>query len=89
MYFIVPDTRHKYAAVLPDGRKIYFGDRRYQQYRDTVPVELGGGQWSHLDHNDLKRRDSYRKRAGGQKCGGVPCVSIPLTPAWFSYNYLW
>lgn len=91
--FIVPlSGKHKYVALIPtaDGtRKVPFGDRRYEHYRDSVPVDRGGSQWAHLDHGDPVRRHNYRTRARGQKCDGIPCVSIPLTPAWFSYNYLW
>lgn len=92
--FIVPRLgAHKYMAVIPTGHgtteKVRFGDPRYQQYKDSVPKKLGGGKWSHLDHLDKKRRESYLARASGQMCGTKRCVDIPYTPAWFSYHYLW
>ena len=37
---------------------IHFGDSRYQQYRDKLK------HYSHLDHNDLKKRKSYFARHG-------------------------
>lgn len=80
----------KYMAILPDGKRVHFGDVRYQQYKDSVPKNLGGGLYSDLDHYDLKRRDNYRKRHGGKICkNGQRCIDNLYTPAWFSYYYLW
>jgi len=69
---------------------VTFGDRRYQHYRDQVPRSLGGGRWSHLDHNDPARRANYRRRhAGIRTKNGRKAISVPNSPAWFSYHYLW
>ncbi len=88
--FIEGNGKYKYTAVLTDGKKVSFGHRDYQQYKDSVPVSLGGGLWSHLDHGDPVRRDSYRKRHSALVCkNGEQCISIKYTPAWFSYYYLW
>jgi len=93
--FVVPTTgTKKYTAVipLPDGkrRRVGFGHRDYQQYRDAVPRALGGGQWSLADHLDSFRRADYRRRHGAQKCeDGTPCVERLYSPAWFSYHFLW
>jgi hypothetical protein len=58
--------------------KIPFGDRRYQQFRDQTPLKL----YSHLDHNDLRRRHNYLARHS--KTSGNKYSS-----SWFSKNYLW
>ena len=93
--FSVPNTgSKKYTAVipLPDGksRRVSFGHRDYQQYRDRVPQALGGGRWSQNDHGDSRRRADYRRRHGAQRCeDGTPCVERLYSPAWFSYNFLW
>lgn len=84
----------KYVARIPDAQtgrvvRVGFGDRRYEHYKDAVPVSLGGGRWAHRDHLDLHRRKLYRGRAAGQRCGPRRCVDIPYSPAWFSYHYLW
>ena len=42
---------------------IHFGDKRHEHYRDSTPIKL----YSYLDHNDPKRRESYRKRSRGIK----------------------
>lgn len=68
----------KYQAILPDGRKVQFGDVNYQQYEDKI------GLWSHLDHGDLKRRQSYRARHGAQGH-----FKKRYSPAWFSWHLLW
>ncbi len=91
--FIVPTTTHKdkkYIAILKDGQKVAFGNRNYQHFKDSVPVNLGGGKWSKLNHNDLKRRKSYRLRhAGVLTVDGKRAIDIKYSPAWFSYYYLW
>lgn len=80
----------KYTAVLPDGKKVHFGDNRYQQFKDSVPPRLGGGLWSKKDHADKKRRANYRKRHAGMFCkDGVRCIDKKYSPAWFSYYFLW
>jgi hypothetical protein len=48
----------KYVALLPDGRKVHFGDKRYQQFKDST----GLGLYSHLDHGNKKRRENYFSR---------------------------
>jgi len=80
----------KYTAILPNGKKIHFGDRRYEHYKDSVPKNLGGKIWSHKDHLDPIRRKNYRTRHGSLKCkNGKKCISIKYSPAWFSYYFLW
>ena len=76
----------KYAAKSPSGRWIHFGDTRYSQYRDVT----GLGLYSHLDHNDPKRRVAYRKRHGAIKLkSGKLAVLDPETSAFYSYRFLW
>lgn len=91
--FIVPTDSYKdkkYVAIMVDGRRIAFGNRHYQHFKDSVPKELGGGKWSKLDHGDLKRRKAYRLRhAGVLTTNGKRAIDIKYSPAWFSYYYLW
>jgi hypothetical protein len=70
-----PRKHKKLVATLPDGRKVHFGDTRYQHYRDKTGILSG------LDHNDPERRRRYRARHG---------TDPPLhSPAWFALNVLW
>lgn len=89
--FEVPKKgKHKYVAILPNGKRVRFGHRDYEHYKDQVPKRQGGGRWSHKDHGDAKRRKSYRARHGGLKCkDGRRCIDVKYSPAWFSYHYLW
>ena len=88
--FIEGSGKHKYTAILPSGKKVSFGDRNYEHYKDTVPKNQGGGLWSHQNHLDPVRRASYRSRHGALRCkNGQICVDIKYTPAWFSWHYLW
>ena len=67
----------KYKAILPDGKKVYFGATGYQQYEDKTPLKL----YSNLDHHDKKRRELYYKRHN---------INYPKYSAdWFSKVYLW
>ena len=72
----------KYNALLQDKKtkqikKIGFGDIRYQQYKDNVL-----GLYSHLDHNDNKRRALYRARHKHDKLN-------EYSAGWLAYTYLW
>lgn len=86
MLFIVNEGKgnHKYTAVLDSGKKVKFGDKRYEHFKDKI------GFFSDLDHNDKKRRKNYRARHGAIKLkDGTLAVNKKYSPAWFSYNYLW
>ena len=52
----------KYSVyVMKNGKKtlIHFGDKRYQQFRDTTPLRL----YKKLDHMDNDRRRRYLQRS--------------------------
>lgn len=73
----------KYDAIIQDTKtkkliKVPFGALGYQQYKDSTGV----GAYTHLDHNDPKRRDNYRKRHESN-------MNVKWSPGWFSANYLW
>lgn len=88
--FVLGSRKHKYTAILPDGKRVSFGHRDYQHYKDVVPVRLGGGLWTKKDHKDPIRRAKYRARHGGMMCkNGVRCINRKYSPAWFSYYFLW
>lgn len=88
--FILGGGKYKYTAILKSGKRVNFGHRDYQQYEDSVPVKLGGGRWKHKNHYDEKRRVSYRARHSGVLTkSGTPAYKVKLSPAWFSYYYLW
>ena len=59
--------------------RIPFGDIRYEHYKDTTPNKI----YSNKDHNDKRRRESYRKRHK------VYLKDNEYTPAYFSWHYLW
>jgi len=66
----------KYMAILENKTTVHFGDNRYKQYRDTTKLKI----YSHLDHNDTKRKELYYKRHG---------KALPYSPKYFSHKYLW
>jgi hypothetical protein len=73
----------KYAAILKNtetGRtkKVNFGDKRYQHYRDKT----GLGLYSHLDHRDPERRRRYRLRHG-------KTMRKKYSASYFAAKYLW
>ena len=74
----------KYAAILRNKKtkrkvRVNFGDIRYEQYKDSTPLKL----YSHLNHNDEKRRASYRARHSVFIKDGY------YSPGYFAYKFLW
>lgn len=58
----------KYTAYVKDKktkrtRKIHFGDRRYQQYKDRTPLKIYAKQ----NHGTRKRMQNYFSRHSGTK----------------------
>ena len=65
----------KYDVYKNNKFLVSFGDKRYAQYHDQL------GVYSHLDHNDSKRRENYYKRFGKK--------AQYLSAKYFSHKYLW
>ena len=59
------------------NKTIYFGDGRYQQYKDQI------GHYSDNDHNDKKRRKLYHARHKNDN------FTDPTYPSYYSSKYLW
>lgn len=83
-YFVRGPGYKKYTAHVPGYNSVSFGDKRYEQFKDSVPKQLGGGLYSNKNHNDPKRRANYRRRHGAQGY-----YKKKYSPAWFSYYFLW
>ena len=84
LYKIMKSKRKnkKYSVYVPSNNKrgykiIHFGDSRYQQYKDKTPLKL----YTHLNHNDKKRRKLYYNRHGK--------YAKKDTAKYFSHKYLW
>jgi hypothetical protein len=76
----------KYSVITPSGKKIHFGSSNYKHFKDVTGV----GAWSHLDHNDEKRRSLYKKRHSAiETKDGNPAYKDKEQPAYYSWNYLW
>lgn len=74
----------KYWAILKNkksGRevKVGFGAKGYEHYKDTAL-----GAYSSLNHNDPKRRASYRSRHKGEGD-----ASRKYSAGWFAWHKLW
>lgn len=78
----------KYDAILKNKKtkkivRVPFGGKHsngvpYQQYKDST----GLGLYSHLNHNDRKRRDAYRSRHKHDNLNSY-------SPGYFAMRYLW
>ena len=89
-YIIRGSDKHKYTAILPDGKRVNFGHKDYQHYKDRVPKNKGGKLYSNKDHNDYERMLRYRKRHRGVLTrNGTPAYKVRYSPSWFSYYFLW
>ena len=78
MYVIKKSTQQnkKYMAVFKD-KTVHFGDNRYNHFKDKTNLKL----YSHLDHNDEKRKKSYYARHGKE--------AKLHSAKYFSSKYLW
>ena len=75
----------KYDAILENKQnkrrvRVPFGSKIHEQYRDATGLRY----YSHLDHNDPKRRASYRARHGAEGY-----QNRKYSPSYFSYYFLW
>jgi hypothetical protein len=77
-------AEHKYM-VFYGGHWIHFGNKNYEQYKDTTPLKL----YSFLDHGDKKRRESYLARAKGIKSKGQLTWQDKNSANYYSIKYLW
>ena len=85
--------RKKYVALVPlNGtvRRVSFGDRAYEHYRDVVPALDGWSEVGHKDHLDARTTE---KLSDPSRCSRVRerCTrkEVRYSPAWFSYHFLW
>ena len=81
MYDFQQSTRKhkKYMVWVSQLDKwIHFGDTRYQQYRDSTPLQL----YTHLDHLDPERRRLYKARHEKTR-------HVKWSASWFADRYLW
>ena len=67
----------KYVAILPDGKRVDFGDKRFSQWKDSTPLKA----YAHKDHGDPKRRESYYARHGKD--------AKFHSAKYFAFKYLW
>ena len=78
--------KNKKYMVKYNNKWIHFGDTRYQQYKDKIPLKL----YSNMDHNDSERRKRYLKRAKGIKDkNGNLTYQDKNSPNYYSVKYLW
>ena len=76
----------KYSVITPSGKKIHFGNKNYQHYKDST----GLGIYSHLDHKDKKRRASYQARHKAIKLkDGSYAYKNKNSPSYYSMRFLW
>ena len=86
----------KYSAYIQDKktkqvRKLHFGAKGYQQYRDSTPL----GIFSKNDHKDIKRMRRYYSRHSGtsKRLTAINKEKMKsnfrYTPKLLSHIYLW
>lgn len=72
-------------------RKLHFGDKRYQQYKDRTPLKL----YKNKNHNTRKRMQNYFSRHSGTKNRKKAIKKEKnksnglYTPKLLSHIYLW
>ena len=80
---VAKSNNKKYLAIIEDKKTkrkqtVPFGDVRYEQYRDDVPLK----RYTRLNHNDPKRRQNYLARHG-------KTMTKKYSPSYFAAKYLW
>ena len=86
----------KYTAYIENKttkktRKLHFGDKRYQQYKDRTPLKL----YKNQNHGTRKRMQNYFKRHSGVKSRKKAIEKEKkkskglYTPKLLSHIYLW
>ena len=78
--------KNKKYMVKVDDKWVHFGDTRYQQFSDKVPLKL----YSHLNHNDKERQKKYIARAKGivDKNGNLTW-NDKESANYYSVKFLW
>lgn len=86
----------KYTAYIKNKktrkiRKLHFGDRRYQQYKDRTPLHL----YKNKNHGTRKRMQNYYSRHSGTT-NRKSAINKEIkksrghyTPKILSHEYLW
>lgn len=78
--------KNKKYDVFYNNKWISFGNVNYNHYRDVTGLNV----YSHLDHNDPKRRAAYRARHSKILLkDGTPAYKNKNQPSYWSYYYLW
>jgi len=86
----------KYTAYIKNKntkkqRKLHFGDRRYQQYKDRTNIKL----YKHKNHNTRKRMKNYYSRHSGTTIrkeainNEIKKSNGYYTPKILSHKFLW
>ena len=86
----------KYTAFIRNKkthkiRRINFGDRRYQQYKDRTPLHL----YNKLNHCTRKRQENYFSRMSGTKSRQLAIKKEKIKSFGYynakilSHEYLW
>jgi len=84
-------TAHIENKKTKKKRKLHFGDRRYQQYKDRTPLKL----YKNKNHYTRKRMHNYYSRHSGTKNRKDAIVKEKrkskgyYTPKILSHIYLW
>tara|TARA_B100000073_G_C23702017_1_gene560754 strand:- start:129 stop:434 length:306 start_codon:yes stop_codon:yes gene_type:complete len=84
-------TAHVKNKSTNKTRKIHFGDRRYQQYKDRTKL----GLYAHKNHLTKKRMENYYSRHSGTKSKKDALKKEKknskghYTPKILSHEYLW
>ena len=89
-------NKKKYTVYIKNNktkkvRKLHFGDKDYQQYRDSTPLKL----YKNKNHGTRKRMQNYYSRHSGTKKRGEAIKREKrkskgyYTPKILSHIYLW
>ena len=77
------NRKGKKLMTVVNNKTIHFGDISMEHFKDKTNIFKG------LNHNDIKRRESYRARAKGIKDKNGISWNNPMSANYHSYHILW
>lgn len=76
----------KYKVILSNGKTVQFGNKNYEQYKDSSPLKI----YSNKNHLDVDRKKKYLKRHSSIRLkDGSKAINKKYSPSWLSKKYLW
>ena len=83
--YFISDKPSKKLYTVVDNKKVYFGDSKYDHFKDKTGLLAKAS-----NHLDQKRKDAYLARSSKIKDkDGNLTINDPTSPNWHATRILW